>query len=250
MSFLEKIEQFYDELEDAYEFVRPMFKYGAIIAGAFYIISPFLKPHLPRVEAFVKYRVKNFMLKDGKNKVYNVCGDLSCEDKAYAWYQEPYFAGAIGESKLSLGFNDSGYGFADYHFINAYGNRAFPRQRVDRGTLKPIRLEETVMLSADVMLERFIHNNTHLRMALVIHITNPDYASMYIEADLKDSPIAQSYMPHYGRDNRLDIYTDLPLNKWVSLNINMTEWASKFGIKDGEVDACGLVVENFYRGGY
>ena len=250
MSVLEQIEQVYDELEDAYDHVRPFIKYGVMFVGGLYAISPLAKAHLPRVEAFVKYKVKNFMLKDKKKNIHNVCGDLTCEDKAYAWYQEDYFAGAIGESKLSLGFSDSEYGFADYHFINAYGNRAFPYQTVNRETVELLSLKETVMLSADVMLERFIHNNTHLRMALVIHITSLKYPSMWIEADLKNSPITKALMPHYGKDNRLDIYTDLPLNEWVSLNINMTEWASKFGITDGIVDACSLVVENFYRGTY
>lgn len=208
------------------------------------IPTPIPTPIVSHV-ADVKYSVKNFFLKDGQGKIQNLCGDLQCTNKDYAWDRSEWFASEAdkGQTVFTLSFSPDGtYGISQLHFENAHGNRPFPYQAVARGTMNLVPISSNVTLEADVLIENFEDDNTMLRMALVVHLAEKD---IYLEQDFKDSPKAKAIMPFTSPNCNEDIVADVPLNVWTHIKVDFMAFAKRFNITQGTIDSCYLVVENF-----
>lgn len=169
----------------------------------------------------------------------NLDGDLKADvDHAWSWDKSDWFAGERGLTTFELGFNleePSPYGIADITFINAQGNRPFPHQASDRGTLLEVRATQGLILGCDIFLEDFAAEDTCMRTALVAVARRLDGTPFYFEANIKDSiPALRDVIPYRwdGPESAGDerVFFDLSLNQWSHVAVDFGRWMVERGM--------------------
>jgi hypothetical protein len=128
-------------------------------------------------------------------------------------------------------------------FIECRANQSFPSQSIERASMGMFVLNQSggsgkqSHLCCDVYLDHFTYPAGEwmkLALVLLLHEGNLDPAMVrehYYEADLKESPKVQSYMPYNkpaAGEAYSDTFTDLPLQQWTHIDLEIEKFIERF----------------------
>ncbi len=168
--------------------------------------------------------------------VINLDGDLkaaiSPEQRDIIWKgryaEEPeWFAGEIGRSNLSLGYDfsdpDMPVAVCDLQFVNARGNRPFAFMSTLNGAFPKMYLNETsnIVVHFDIKLDNFSCNRrSWLRTSVVVALQNDESPDrIFFEQDIKDNPRARAALPVQGQEVKEIYYADIGMGNWTHLDV-------------------------------